>query len=97
MREFMRGAVSLHILHHASSGEVHGAWMAEELAGHGHEISPGTLYPMLHRMEREGMLASRREVVDGRVLRLYRATSTGRRALREAKKALRELADELLR
>lgn len=92
----MRGAVRLHVLHHASEGQLHGSWMAEELASHGHPISPGTLYPTLHAMEREGLLRSRRRVVDGRARRVYRATPAGRRALRETKGALRELADELL-
>jgi PadR family transcriptional regulator, regulatory protein PadR len=82
--------------HHAAIGDVHGAWMAEELAHHGYRISAGTLYPTLHRMEEEGLLGSRHDVVDGRVRRLYRATPAGRRTLRETKKALRELADELL-
>ncbi|HSS08751.1 MAG TPA: PadR family transcriptional regulator [Acidimicrobiales bacterium] len=96
MREFLRGAVRLHILHHAAVGGVHGAWMAEELAHHGYRISAGTLYPTLHRMEEEGLLMSRHDVVDGRVRRVYRATPVGRRTLRETKKALRELADEVL-
>lgn len=96
LREFHRGAVRLHILHHASTGDVHGAWMANELAEHGYRISPGTLYPTLHRMEAEGLLASRHVVVDGRSRRVYRATPAGRRALRDAKQALRELAAEIL-
>lgn len=96
MQEFLRGAVRLHILHHAAGGEVHGAWMALEIARHGHPISPGTLYPTLHRMEEEGLLLSRPDVVDGRPRRVYRATPAGKRVLRESKKALRELTDELL-
>jgi DNA-binding PadR family transcriptional regulator len=96
VREFQRGAVQLHILHHAALGEIHGAWMTEELAHHGHRISPGTLYPTLHRMESEGLLRSRRTVVDGRTLRTYRATAAGRRALETARAALRELANEVL-
>jgi len=96
LREFHRGAVRLHILHHAGNGDVHGAWMAEELAEHGYRISPGTLYPTLHRMEGEGLLVSRQVVVDGRNRRVYRATPAGRRALRDAKQALRELAAEIL-
>ncbi|MCZ1004132.1 helix-turn-helix transcriptional regulator [Streptomyces mirabilis] len=51
MREFRRGAVRLPILHHAAEEEIHGAWMTGELARHGCQISPGTLYPTLHRME----------------------------------------------
>lgn len=71
----------LHILHHTATGEVHGAWMAEELARHGYKISPGRLYPMLHKMEAEGLLRSRPDVVDGRARRSYIATPKGRRAL----------------
>ena len=67
MREFLRGAVRLHILHHAARGEVHGAWMATELAHHGYRISPGSLYPTLHKMEAEGLLRSSQQVIDGRV------------------------------
>ena len=70
--------------------------MSEELAAHGHKISPGTLYPTLHRMEAEGLLSSRREVTDGRTRRLYRATRKGRAVLAETRRVLRELADEML-
>lgn len=96
IREFLRGAVRLHVLHHAAQSDVHGAWVAEELLHHGYRISPGTLYPALHQMESEGLLKSRRTIVDGRSRRVYRATASGRRVLNEAKGALRELAEELL-
>jgi DNA-binding PadR family transcriptional regulator len=96
MREFLRGAVRLHILHHAARAPVHGAWMAEELARHGYAISPGSLYPTLHKMEGEGLLRSRREVVEGRTRRVYLATGKGRRDLRETIVQLRELASEVL-
>lgn len=84
------------MLHHATEGPIHGAWMSEELANHGHKISPGTLYPTLHRMEAEGLLRSRREVVEGRARRVYTATKKGRAVLAETRQALRELADEVL-
>lgn len=96
MRELLRGAVRLHVLHHAAAGPVHGAWMAEELARHGYRISPGTLYPTLHKMERDRLLRSRVEVVQGRSRRTYVATAEGRRALARARVQLRELAAELL-
>lgn len=96
MRELMRGAIRLHVLHHADNDEVHGAWMAEELAHHGYRISPGTLYPTLHRMEDEGLLRSRTVVVEGRTRRAYRITPKGRRELAEGRRMLRELADEVL-
>ncbi|MGY1435384.1 PadR family transcriptional regulator [Streptomyces reniochalinae] len=96
MREFQRGAVRLHILHHAADEEIHGAWMTEELARHGYQISPGTLYPTLHRLESDGLLVSEQRTVDGRVRRVYRATDAGRAALAEDRKALAELAREVL-
>jgi DNA-binding PadR family transcriptional regulator len=96
VREFLRGAVRLHILHHAARGDVHGAWMSEELAHHGYRISPGSLYPTLHKMEAEGLLSSRSEVVEGRSRRSYSITESGRRVLHEAMLQLRELATEVL-
>ncbi|GAA4672650.1 PadR family transcriptional regulator [Streptomyces chumphonensis] len=96
MREFQRGAVRLHILHHAAEEEIHGAWMTGELARHGYRISPGTLYPTLHRLEGDGLLVSEQRVVDGRTRRVYRATDAGRRALAEDRRALAALAREVL-
>src|SRR5262245_66609095 len=58
VREFQRGAIRVHILHHAAEGEIHGAWMSVELARHGYRISPGTLYPTLHGIEADGLLTS---------------------------------------
>lgn len=75
---------------------MHGAWMAEELAHHGYRISPGTLYPTLHRMEAQGLLRSRQVVVEGRARRVYRITAAGRRELAEGRRVLQELADEVL-
>jgi DNA-binding PadR family transcriptional regulator len=96
LEAFRRGAVRLHILHHACHGEIHGAWMRDELAEHGHLISPGTLYPILHEMQADGLLTSREEIADGRVRRTYVGTTAGHEELERCRHALRELADEVL-
>jgi DNA-binding PadR family transcriptional regulator len=96
VREFRTAAVRLHVLHHAAQGEVHGAWMIRELRHHGHQLGPGTLYPLLHRMEQAGLLTSHQQVVDGRHRRPYRATEQGRAVLAACQQALAELADEVL-
>jgi DNA-binding PadR family transcriptional regulator len=70
--------------------------MTAELAEHGYRISPGSLYPTLHKMEAEGLITSRPQVVGGRARRSYEATAKGRRTLEAAKEQLRELAAELL-
>lgn len=96
VHELQRAAIVLHVLHHASEEPVHGAWMSAELARHGYDLSPGTLYPTLHRMERDGLLVSERVVVGGRMRRVYTATSVGVAALEEGRHAARELANEIL-
>jgi DNA-binding PadR family transcriptional regulator len=96
VRSFLRGAVRLHVLHHAADGEITGAWMAAELGRHGYVISPGTLYPALHQLDEQGLLRSEERVVEGRVVRCYEATAAGRAALEELRAALRELAREVL-
>lgn len=52
------GLMRLHILHEASQMVVCGAWVTEKLRERGYEISPGTLYPMLHGLEKKGYLSS---------------------------------------
>ncbi|MFE8989960.1 PadR family transcriptional regulator [Streptomyces collinus] len=84
------------MLHHAAEEVIHGAWMTEELASHGYQISPGTLYPTLHRLEADGLLTSEQRVVDGRTRRVYKATEAGKRALAEDRRALAELARDVL-
>lgn len=95
-RELLSGLIRLHILHHAVEGELYGHWMTEELARHGYRISPGTLYPMLHTLERSGYLKSRMHGTGRRARRLYRATRKGRAALDVAKDRVRELFGELI-
>lgn len=94
--DLLSGLVRLHVLHHAAEHEIYGQWMIDELAGHGYSLSPGTLYPMLHAMERKGYLTSRK-VRDGRTWRkLYKATTSGIKGLEVARRHLRELTGETL-
>lgn len=55
-REILLGFWKAHILHHASQGPVVGQWMLRELRRHGYEVSPGTIYPLLARLEERGWL-----------------------------------------
>jgi len=96
-QEILSGLIRLHILHHAVEGELYGHWMIEELARHGYRMSPGTLYPMLHALERKGFLKSRIKGVGRRARRLYRATRKGRAALEVAKDRVNELFGELIK
>ncbi len=94
-RELLSSFVRLHVLHHAAEGDLHGHWMIEELARNGYKISPGTLYPMQHALERKGYLASRTEPAGRSQRRVYRATPYRVEALRIARERIRELVREV--
>lgn len=94
-RDLYAGLIRLHVLHHAAEGEVYGGWIIEELRRHGYRISAGTLYPMLHGLERKGHLESRQEGAGKRARRLYAITPKGRRALAGAREKVKELFGEL--
>ena len=96
-REILLGFWKVHILHHASEESIHGQWVLTELRRHGYEISPGTLYPLLHRLERHGWLKCRRPRGAGpRARKNYRLTGAGREALAEIRAQLKELYREVV-
>jgi PadR family transcriptional regulator len=90
------GLIRLHILHHASKESVFGLWFIEELGRHGYKLSPGTLYPLLHGLERKGYLRSTNERSGKSSRRMYQATPLGRKALATARQKVSELFGELL-
>ena len=94
-RNFFLGFIRLHILFHAAQAPVFGLDMIRELAQHGYSLSPGTLYPILHGLERDGFLQVEKQVVGGKVRKYYTATENGRAALAEAFVKVRELMDEV--
>jgi DNA-binding PadR family transcriptional regulator len=69
--------------------------MLQELKEHGYEISPGTLYPILHTMAAEGLLEKSDRVVEGKVRKYYRITDRGNTVLTEAKVKAKELYSEI--
>jgi PadR family transcriptional regulator PadR len=94
-KDLYSGLIRLHILHHATIEPIFGLGIIEELARHGYNLSAGTLYPMLHDMERKGYLYSRNERSGRHARRVYRATPLGKQVLEAAKEKVRELFGEL--
>ncbi|MFO0982019.1 MAG: PadR family transcriptional regulator [Planctomycetota bacterium] len=93
-REVLRGFWKVHILHHASMRPVYGLWLLAELAEHGYRVSPGTLYPILKRMEMTGWLrAHRNGSSKGRCN--FEITAKGRRALDRVRGLVTELYREV--
>ncbi|MCA9414373.1 MAG: helix-turn-helix transcriptional regulator [Candidatus Omnitrophica bacterium] len=95
-REILLGFWKVHILHHATEGPVVGQWMLQELRHHGYEVSPGTLYPIFHRMDRLGWLRCEVDPDGGpRAKRSYFITDKGRGVLQATRIQLKELTGEV--
>ncbi len=89
------GLIRMHVLVHASHEPIFGLAMMAELKHHGYRIGPGTLYPLLHGLERSGLLKSAPDNGGGRRRRVYRITRSGRNALDKARAKVDELHREL--
>ena len=95
-RELFYGLIRIHVLLHAQQEPIFGLGMMRELAHHGYRIGPGTLYPLLHGLERGGLLkgvAGRGKDENRR--KVYGITTAGTRALKKAKEKVDELHHEL--
>jgi len=97
LRDFFLGFIKIHILHHAAQEPVFGLALIRELARHGYDLSPGTLYPVLHGLESAGYLQRKDRVVNGKVRKYYRTTPQGDQALAEARAKIAELVTEVLK
>ncbi|GAE24668.1 transcriptional regulator [Halalkalibacter wakoensis JCM 9140] len=95
LRKLFLGFIQIHILHHANEKPIFGLWMLEELKEHGYDLSAGTLYPILHNMEANGLLIKTEQKVDGKVRKYYSTTAKGQMLLEEARTKAYELFKEI--
>ena len=95
-RKFFLGFIRLQILFHANHKPIFGLWMIDELKRHGYKISPGTMYPILHRMEKDGYLQSSPKNINGKIRKYYTITELGIQILTEGTKKAQELIKELI-
>lgn len=95
LRKLFLGFIQIHILHHAKEEPIYGTWMLEELREHGYSISSGTLYPILHSMETDGLLIKEDKNVDGKIRKYYSITDKGSAVLVEARNKAFELFKEI--
>ncbi|HVO74979.1 MAG TPA: PadR family transcriptional regulator [Ignavibacteriaceae bacterium] len=94
-RDLFLGFIKIHILYHAAKEDIFGQDFQYELKRHGYDVSFGTLYPIFHRLEKQGYLESYKKNVDGKVRRYYKITKQGKKVLEKARKQAKELAEEL--
>ena len=80
--ELRRGAVVLAVLSQLRSAQ-YGYSLRQALAEQGMPIEEGTLYPLLRRLEDQGLLASEWRIEDGPPRRYYKLSPRGTRQLAE--------------
>ncbi|SFJ01806.1 PadR family transcriptional regulator [Nitrosomonas sp. Nm34] len=95
-KDFYGGLIRLHILHHVAEKPIFGLGIIKELRYHGYKLSTGTLYPMLHGLEKKGCFSTRHEHPGRRDRRVDEITKQGHVALADAKVKVKELFRELI-
>ena len=96
-REILLSFWKVHILHHAKKQPVIGQWVIRELGRHGYEVSPGTLYPLLARMQGRGWLRCKVDPDGGlRAKKEYTLTKKGREVLALLREQVEELHREVV-
>jgi len=96
----LRGHLDLLVLAVLADGPLHGYAVIEALRERSDEafdLPEGTVYPVLHRLERAGLLASDWDEGSGRRRRTYRLTASGRGAFEAERVAWNEFAEAVAR
>jgi DNA-binding PadR family transcriptional regulator len=98
--DLTRGSMATLVLSVLQGGALHGYQLAREIERRSHgyfECKEGTLYPALHKLEREGLVSSEwQQVGDTRRRRCYAITPAGERYLTASAAEWRVFATRLL-
>lgn len=96
-KSLLTGSTTMLILKLLDEGDMYGYQMIEELGKKSNnvfELKAGTLYPLLHTLEKKGMVVSYDKTADnGRMRKYYSITKTGRRHLQDKKKEWKTYID----
>jgi DNA-binding PadR family transcriptional regulator len=95
LRKLFLGFIQIYILSYAKKEPIFGSWLIEKLQHQGYELSAGTLYPILHNLEKRGILSSENRVVNGKSRKYYNLTQKGEEVLLTAKEKIHELTAEI--
>jgi PadR family transcriptional regulator PadR len=66
MHSFWQGMLKFFVLHQAAQSPVYGGKLKKQLQDWDYDISPGSLYPLLHALEKAQLLKSRVKIFKGR-------------------------------
>jgi len=96
IKNLYSGFIRIHILYHATEEQICGIEIIEELRRHSYSVSPGTVYPILHKMTKDDLLFAHNEVIAGKRRIYYKATSKGKKVLDQTREKIKELYDEVI-
>jgi DNA-binding PadR family transcriptional regulator len=94
-QSFLNGMLKVIVLYQASVGPVYGGRLRNDLRAQGYEISPGSLYPLLHSLEQSDLLKSRLKVYKGRMRKYYEITVCGKTCLDEMRTQVGDIVREV--
>ncbi len=95
LRKLFLAFIQVHILYHAKKEPIYGSWMIEELQSHGYDMTAGTMYPIFHGLEKDGLLTAEKVHHNGKIRKYYSITPKGSAVLDEAKKKISEFSEVL--
>lgn len=88
-KELLKGSTVILLLTVLNEREMYGYELIKEIENKSDEVfvmKEGTLYPILHNLESEGLLNAYWSQQDGRKRKYYQITDEGKRKLQEKKK-----------
>ena len=83
-KELLKGSTSLLILTVINAGDMYGYEITKKIEQYSADVfhlNEGTLYPILHSMEKENQLESYWQEADGRKRKYYHITKKGKKLL----------------
>ena len=96
IHSFWQGILKVFVLHQAAQGPIYGGKLKKQLQEWGYDISPGSLYPLLHAFEKNHLFRSRVKIFKGRARKYYEITDQGRAVLAEVQQELEIIMSKLL-
>ena len=99
--ELLQGTLDLLILQTLQWGPQHGYSISQTIrtdSGERLQVDTGSLYPALHRLERQGFISAEWKVSEAKQrTRVYQLTAAGKKQLRSERSRWAELTDAIAR
>jgi PadR family transcriptional regulator PadR len=96
LHSFWQGILKFFVLHQAAQTPVYGGKLKKQLQEWDYDISPGSLYPLLHALEKAMLLKSRVKIFKGRARKYYDITDEGRAVLAQVQGELAHVLARML-